>query len=275
VIFHSTPTYMTDYPFIVMAPRSRLVKIAANKFSNALSRALSLHPNKFLKTQFARRMDLVSAQEEAKKHSLKSAHKQFVVLLKSGDFEVENALSIEPKMDIYSVWHKGKKVDGPAVTKIKLSPQDEEPPVAKAPKRAELPTKKELVKEVKQTNKEVKQKESEKEISQNKKQEIMKTKTKSTPAKKKVAPKKLAKAAKETRPVKKSNGEVQHPRFRPIVGGAALTILEALKKGKALTKEALAKLADTKVGNIAWYIGKIKNNGHKVEATEQGYKIKK
>jgi len=85
----------------------------------------------------------------------------------------------------------------------------------------------------------------------------------------------LAKAAKETRPVKKSNGEVQHPRFRPIVGGAALTILDALKKGKPLTKEALAKLADTKVGNIAWYIGKIKNNGHKVEATEQGYKIKK
>jgi len=269
MIFHSTPTYMTDYPFIVMAPRSRLVKIAAEKFSNALSKALSLHPNKFLKTQFARRMDLVSAQEEAKKHSLKSAHKQFVVLLKSGDFEVENALSIEPKMDIYSVWHKGKKVEGP-VAKIKLSPQEEEPPVAKAPKRAELPTKKELVKEVKQTNKEVKQKE----ISQNKEQEIMKTKTKSTPATK-AAPKKLAKAAKETRPVKKSNGETQHPRFRPIVGGAALTILDALKKGKALTKEALAKLADTKVGNIAWYIGKIKNNGHKVEATEQGYKIKK
>lgn len=274
VIFHSTPTYMTDYPFIIMAPRSRLVKIAANKFSNALSRALSLHPNKFLKTQFARRMDLVSAQEEAKKKSQKSGHKQFVVLLKSGDFEVENALSVEPKMDIYSVWHKGKKVDGP-VAKIKLSPQDEEEsPVAKAPKRAELPTKKELVKEVKQTNKETKQKESEKEISQNKKQEIMKTKTKSTPATK-AAPKKLVKAAKSTVPVKKSNGEVQHPRFRPIVGGAALTILDALKKGKPLTKESLAKIADTKVGNIAWYIGKIKNNGHKVEATESGYKLKK
>jgi len=274
VIFHSTPTYMTDYPFIVMAPRSRLVKIAAEKFSNALSKALSLHPNKFLKTQFARRMDLVSAQEEAKKKSQKSGHKQFVILLKSGDFEVENALSIEPKMDIYSVWHKGKKVEGATSPKIKLSPQDEEPPVAKAPKRAELPTKKELVKEVKQTNKEVKQKESEKEILQSKKQEIMKTKTKSTPATK-AAPKKLAKAAKETKPVKKSNGEVQHPRFRPIVGGAALTILEALKKGKPLTKEALAKLADTKVGNVPWYIGKIKNNGHKVEATESGYKLKK
>ena len=178
VIFHSTPTYMTDYPFIVMAPRSRLVKIAANKFSNALSRALSLHPNKFLKTQFARRMDLVSAQEEAKKKSQKSGHKQFVILLKSGDFEVENALSIEPKMDIYSVWHKGKKVEGP-VAKIKLSPQDEEPPVAKAPKRAELPTKKELNKEVKQTNK--------------LNNTIMKTE-KSSPAKsaKKVEPKKEA-----------------------------------------------------------------------------------
>jgi len=278
MIFHSTPTYMTDYPFIVMAPRSRLVKITSNKFSNALSRALSLHPNKFLKTQFARRMDLVSAQDEAKRLSQKSGHKQYVILLKSGDFEVENALSIEPKMDIYSVWHKGKKVEGP-VAKIKLSPQDEEPPVAKAPKRAELPTKKELVKEVKQTNKETKQKEQNEKISKTKNEEIMKTEAKKSPAKKaaakKEAPKKLAKAAKSTTPVKKSNDETQHPRFRPIVGGAALTILDALKKGKALTKEALAKLADTKVGNIAWYIGKIKNNGHKVEATESGYKLKK
>jgi len=207
---------MTDYPFIVMAPRSRLVKIAAEKFSNALSKALSLHPNKFLKTQFARRMDLVSAQEEAKKKSQKSGHKQFVILLKSGDFEVENALSIEPKMDIYSVWHKGKKVEGP-VAKIKLSPQDEEPLVAKAPKRAELPTKKEMVKEVKQLTKEAVEKasrkmkpvaieEAVKEISQNKKQEIMKTKTKST----KAAPKKLAKAAKSTTPAK--GGEVKLPR---------------------------------------------------------------
>ena len=206
MIFHSTPTYMIDYPFIVMAPRSRLVKIAAEKFSNALSKALSLHPNKFLKTQFARRMDLVSAQEEAKKHSLKSAHKQFVVLLKSGDFEVENALSIEPKMDIYSVWHKGKKVEGATSPKIKLSPQDEEEsPVAKAPKRAELPTKKELSKEVKQSNKETKQKEQE-----TKTTEIMKTETKKSPAKKEVAPKKSAKATKSTTPAK--GGEVKLPR---------------------------------------------------------------
>ena len=257
MIFHSTPTYMTDYPFIVMAPRSRLVKIVANKFSNALSRALSLHPNKFLKTQFARRMDLVSAQEEAKKHSLKSAHKQYVVLLKSGDFEVENALSVDAKMDIYSVWHKGKKVEGP-VAKIKLSPQDEEPPVAKAPKRAELPTKKELVKEVKQANKEVKQKESEKEISQNKKQEIMKTKTKSTPAKKKVAPKKLAKAAKN---------------FSPTVN-AALTILDALKKGKPLSKNELAKIAGTKPENVSWYISKFNEHNFTVGDTENGFKLK-
>lgn len=261
---------MTDYPFIVMAPRSRLVHVSAKKFSNALSRALSLHPNKFLKTQFAKRMDLVSAQEEAKKLSLRSAHKQFVVLLKSGDFEVENTLSIDPKADIYSVWHKGKKIEGPTSPKIKLPIQDEEPPVAKAPKRAELPTKKELAKEVKQSNKEIKQKENQSTI---KTENTMKTKEQKSA--KKAAPKKLAKAEKETRPAKKSNGEVQHPRFRPIVGGAALSILDALKKGKALTKEALAKIADTKVGNVAWYIGKIKNNGHKVEATESGYKLKK
>lgn len=212
---------MTDYPFIVMAPRSRLVKIVANKFSNALSRALSLHPNKFLKTQFARRMDLVSAQEEAKKHSLKSAHKQFVVLLKSGDFEVENALSIEPKMDIYSVWHKGKKVEGATSPKIKLSPQDEEPPVAKAPKRAELPTKKEMVKEVKQTNKETKN------------EEIMKTETKKSPAKKvAAAPKKLAKAAKSTTPAKgKKPASIKKIEGAKIVAISIKDMRAGLKKG--------------------------------------------
>jgi outer membrane biosynthesis protein TonB len=212
-----------------MAPRSRLVKIAAEKFSNALSKALSLHPNKFLKTQFARRMDLVLAQEEAKKHSLKSAHKQFVVLLKSGDFEVENALSIEPKMDIYSVWHKGKKVEGATSPKIKLSPQDEEEsPVAKAPKRAELPSKKELSKEVKQTNKETKTK------IQN--EEIMKTETKKSPAKKvvakKEAPEKLAKAAKSTTPAKgKKPASIKKIEGAKIVAISIKDMRAGLKKG--------------------------------------------
>jgi len=227
MIFHSTPTYMTDYPFIVMAPRSRLVHVTAKKFSNALSRALSLYPNKFLKTQFAKRMDLVSAQDEAKKLSLRSAHKQFVVLLKSGDFEVENALSIEPKMDIYSVWHKGKKVEGP-VAKIKLSPQDEEEtPVAKAPKRAELPTKKELSKEVKQSNKETKQKEQE-----TKTTEIMTTKTKKSPAKK-AAPKKLVKAVnKSTTPVKgKKPASIKKIEGAKIVAISIKDMRAGLKKG--------------------------------------------
>jgi len=255
VIFHSTPTYMTDYPFIVMAPRSRLVKIAANKFSNALSRALSLHPNKFLKTQFARRMDLVSAQEEAKKKSQKSGHKQFVILLKSGDFEVENALSIEPKMDIYSVWHKGKKVDGP-VAKIKLSPQDEEEsPVAKAPKRAELPTKKELVKEVKQTNKETKQKEQNEKISKTKNEEVMKTETKKSPAKK--APKKLAKAEKSTTPAKKSGLTKPEAIFQSI-------------KEKSKTVSELAKAFKTSEANIAWYVSKLKSSGKNITKDESG-----
>lgn len=256
VIFHSTPTYMTDYPFIVMAPRSRLVKIAAEKFSNALSKALSLHPNKFLKTQFARRMDLVSAQEEAKKKSQKSGHKQYVILLKSGDFEVENALSIEPKMDIYSVWHKGKKVDGPAIAKIKLSPQDEEPPVAKAPKRAELPTKKELVKEVKVSNKESKQKEE-----NNKKQtteETMKTKNGSKAAVKKVAaPKKLAKAEKSTTPAKKSGLSKPEAIFQSI-------------KEKSKTVSELAKAFETSEANIAWYVSKLKSSGKNITKDESG-----
>jgi len=251
MIFHSTPTYMTDYPFIVMAPRSRLIRVEAKKFSNALSRALSLHPNKFLKTQFARRMDLVSAQEEAKKKSQKSGHKQFVILLKSGDFEVENALSIEPKMDIYSVWHKGKKVEGATSPKIKLSPQDEEEsPVAKAPKRAELPTKKEMVKEVKQSTKEAVEKasrkmkpgaieEAVKEISQNKKHEIMKTETKKSSAKKVAAKKPDMSVAHKTAPKK---GAKVTPTLKTVEGTkksiTIQSILDHMKKGYSVYRQS-------------------------------------
>jgi hypothetical protein len=175
---------MTDYPFITMGPRSRLVRVTAQKFSNALSRVLSLHPNKFLKTQFAKRMDLISANEKALALSKKSAHKQYVVLEKSGDFEVENALSLEDSMDVYCIFHKGKKIEGPEIK----NPEPEEQKAGNLKKNVTKSTK-EVTQEVSKSNK------------QTKKEEIMGTKAKKS-VKKVVA----KKAAKKPANVKKIEG---------------------------------------------------------------------
>ena len=148
------PRVRIEFPFIVVGPRSRLVKVQSTKFSTALSKVLSLYPSKFIKTQFASRMELIDAIEEAKKKSLKSPHKQYVVLTEDKDFEVENQFSLEKGMEVYTTFHKGKKEDGPAVTKLS---EDGEPVVAKAPKRGELPTEKELKKGVKLLNTQTKE----------------------------------------------------------------------------------------------------------------------
>ena len=92
-----------------MGPRSRLVNVEATKYKNALSKVLAVNQGKFIQTKHAKKMDLITANEKAKKLSLKSAHKQFVVLLPDGDFETENTLSIEDGADIYSEWVKGVK----------------------------------------------------------------------------------------------------------------------------------------------------------------------
>jgi hypothetical protein len=141
-----------EYPFIIMGPRSRLVKVKGPKYSNALSRALALYPNKYLKTQYAKRMDLVDAQDEAKKLSLKSAHKQFVVLLQEGDFEVENQFSLEPKADIYACFYKGKKIDTPETIRKFKDVEEAEPKVAKSPRKGEVATEKEIKSEVNNLN---------------------------------------------------------------------------------------------------------------------------
>jgi len=221
-----------------MGPRSRLVNVEATKYKNALSKVLAVNQGKFIQTKYAKKMDLITANEKAKKLSLKSVHKQFVVLLPDGDFETENTLSIEDGADIYSEWVKGVKQE---------------------------------------SDKKVKSGSVKKELNQETTDE-MKTAKKSVPVKK-VAPKKAAKkvAAKKVGTVKKtvtekdSNGKAKHPRLQPIKGGAALEILNALKS-KVCTKEELSKIAKTKIGNIPWYIGKIRNNGYKVEVTEKGYK---
>ena len=79
-------------------------------------------------------------------------------------------------------------------------------------------------------------------------------------------------AAKKT--AKKKSGSATRALDAPIQGGAAKVIFDAISK-KAHTKEQLAKLADTKEGNIGWYLNKIRNNGHDVQNTEKGYIIKK
>lgn len=230
---------MNDYLLIIRnrGSTTKLKRIEAINYIQALNKACSLYPNKFINYKhIIRRMDLLSAQKEAASKSAKSAHKQHIVLLPDGDFEVENDLSLEKGMDVYMTYHKGKRVESTAVAKA--SNKMEPGAIEKAVKNNTQP---EVKNEVKTQNKKEVKKET-----------------------KKPAPAKKVKVA-----AKKETSEVEHPRFRPINGGAALEILNVLKKRSA-TKNELAKAAKTKEGNIPWYIGKIRNNKFNVIINEYG-----
>lgn len=71
---------MTRYPFIVVTPAGRIrhVIVMAHNYNTALDKALTRHPNKFLKTKYAKIMDLLSAKEQAKKMSRDKKSKIYV-----------------------------------------------------------------------------------------------------------------------------------------------------------------------------------------------------
>jgi hypothetical protein len=248
-IFTKPPT---DYPFLVKGKHG-IKRAVSPSYKLALAKILALFPNKYIKTKHAKAMDLITARAEALKLSKKSAHKQFVILV-DDEFEVENTLSIEEKADIHATFYKGQEVK--EEKGIKLPPTIKTVQVPPSKSNQVPTTKQETAKRSADIKAEVIRQINSKE---------MKKALESKPSNK-VAAKKVAAKSKSTESV--------HARFRPIVGGAALDILNALKK-KAHTKEELAKIAKTQVGNISWYIGKIKNNGHKVELGEKGYSIKK
>jgi len=91
---------------------TRLKRIEAINYVQALNKACSLYPNKFINYKhIIRTMDLQNAIKEAIDKSNRSAHKQHIILLDGGEFEVENDISLTKDMDVYSTYHKGVKVE--------------------------------------------------------------------------------------------------------------------------------------------------------------------
>lgn len=233
---------MPRFPFVVN--RRKAVVIEAPTVTNAIDRITSKYQDVWIKTKFAKnvskhlnKMDLVSAQQKVKADSKAKKKILHYIVLVDDEFEVKTDVDID-KDDIYSTWRGGVKIDAP---EGKVEPEE--------------------TKSTKQAAKSAKQAEvSEAEQSENK--NTMKTKARKPV--KKAAVKKVA---------KKSNGEKVRALDAPIKGGATLLILQALKK-KICTKQELAKVGKTKETNINWYLNKIKNNGHAVELTDKGYKLK-
>lgn len=215
-----------SYPFIVTGDRSRLVNVVAKGYTQALNKVLSLNPGKYIKTKFAKFMDLHNAQEEARKKSTQSAHKQHVVLKEKGNFEVENDITIEPNMDVYATYHKGKKLDAPVIPNRVLEQAEKikQKEIETAQKQREA-VEKSLRKEVKQLNKN-KMKTAKKVEAPAKK---VVTKVEAAPAKK-VA--KKVEAVKKSAPVKK----IATPSGAKISGAKTVSIstedmLKKIKKG--------------------------------------------
>lgn len=114
---------MGKFPFVV---KNKSVVVEAASLSNALDRVLSTHPNKFVRTKYARNvatflnsnthMDLINAQVEAAKLS-KTKRKELVYIVLEGDeFKVTQDVDID-KDDIYSVWRAGVKIESPSEDK--------------------------------------------------------------------------------------------------------------------------------------------------------------
>lgn len=165
------------YPFIVKGARYKLVYIRAPGRKNAVDRVLSLYPNKFVTLKQSMAMDLINAQEEAKKLSSNEKDTIFHLILEDDEFVVKRYDTTKEGDDIYSTWRSGKKIET-----VKPDPKVKK-------EKAEAPVKASAVKDT--TNEEKK----------------MKKIKKSAPKKaaKKVAPKKAAKkvakkAAKKSAP---------------------------------------------------------------------------
>ena len=109
---------MHRFPFVISKRKS--VVVSAPSLPNALDRILLRHPNKFIKTTYARNvakhlktMDLVSAHKEVKLISKKDKKVQYFVILEDSEFVVKKFDAVKPKDEVYSVWRGGVKIDEP------------------------------------------------------------------------------------------------------------------------------------------------------------------
>jgi len=185
------------YPFVV---RNKSVVIPAYSLPNAIDRVLLKHPNKFVKTTYARNlnkhyktMDLINANKQAKDQSKKTKGQLIYVILDGEEFIVKNYDDVSDKDDVYSIWRDGAKYED-----------------TKEEKQNEVETK---------TNK------------------TMETKEKKSPAKK-VAPKKAEKKAvakKEKKTVAKKEKKVAEPKTK--LGASSHFNAADMKKVEAILKK--------------------------------------
>lgn len=113
------PSYMPElkrFPFII---KSRHIIIHGSGYKNALDRALTKFPNKYIKTKHAKNMDLINAQKQAKDNSKLNKGQMFYVILNEDEFEVKDFMQAKETDDVYSIWRDGAKVDSPNGTKNK------------------------------------------------------------------------------------------------------------------------------------------------------------
>lgn len=76
------------YPFIV---KNILVRIRGSGYNNALNRVLSRHPNKKVKTKYAKNMDIIAAKTQAAKESAAQKKPFYVFVDKDGEADISSA----------------------------------------------------------------------------------------------------------------------------------------------------------------------------------------
>lgn len=101
------------YPFLIRGPtrsaRVKMVKLEAVSFRHAMLKAFALYPIKFINFKFAKNMDLISANAEAKKASM-DGKQRFVISHKNQECSVEFNEPSHIGDVLHAVWLKGKKV---------------------------------------------------------------------------------------------------------------------------------------------------------------------
>lgn len=112
---------METYPILIRGSTTKLVKIKATHYGQAVLKALDKYRNKFINYKHAKHMDLISARVDAAGLSKKSGKKQYVVLDKSGDGDEFKITDKEPSNpdEIYATYSNGSELKFEAPKPVK------------------------------------------------------------------------------------------------------------------------------------------------------------
>jgi len=231
---------MTDYPFLV---KGRVKKVTAFNYRNALDRILSKNLNIFIQTKHARKMDLITASEQAQKESKLKKNTRFYVVsnIKTGEVDFSTIVKVTEMAQAVFVNGKMDKLTEEEKQQGRV-PDKGVPAPTNSGKAVLTPEQKAARVEKTRTNV-AKILESNKKITNVITKAMAKTATKAQAAAKKAAPAKTNKMK--------------------AVGGKATAILEVLKK-KPSTLAELSKAVDTSEVNVKWYISKLRGDGNDI-----------